>query len=597
LRKHKVKNIGPICDHNHNEEIITHDLQKAEYFNDFFVNVSEDLTKQLDPLDFSSLNTFITRVTPTRDNTYMNWDLLKNKLIKAANPKKATGPDHVSPRDLSLIGDPVIHSLLPIFMKSVRDASFPSSWKLSRVNPIFKKGSPTDVNNYRPISLLSIPGKILEDVVCDTLNNHMDTQGLLCHKQWGFRKNYSTESLLLHLTETWRNALDKGLKVGVLFIDFRKAFDTVNHTILLEKPKAIGVSGDLLSWLDDYMSARKQFVQLSEFQSKHKTITYGVPQGSILGPKLFSIFVNDLPESITSGDVFIFADDTTIYTIGKDIDNIILTLQCILDQVYTWCQSNRLIAHESKTEALIISSQNFIGPLPRLTYGNSTIEYKQSSKCLGLTIDNKLSWQEHIKNVCKSFSNKVAVLKRIKFLPKPVLETIYYKTIIPSVLYGIAIWGSCSSALLDDIDRIHLRATRIINNLPHYIHSDHITDAPHWNPILSFYIKRLLIITHNIYYGNSIEPLNNLLVKPKTTYNLRKSFNVEVDRPRTEMGRSSFKHRAALSWNLLPDDIKTCSNLGSFKKKLKANKNLLKSISFTKASCCISNKSLDFSYF
>ena len=260
----------------------------------------------------------------------MTWDLVKNKLIKAANPNKATGPDHLSPRDLSLIGDPVIHSLLPILMKSVGDASFLSSWKLSRVNPIFKKGSPTDVNNYRPISLLSIPGKILEDVVCDALNSHMDIHGLLCHKQWGFRKNYSTESLLLHLTEAWRNALDKGPKVGVLFIDFRKAFDTVNHTILLEKLKAIGVSGDLLSWLDDYLSARKQFVQLSGFQSKQKTITYAVPQGSILGRKLFSIFVNDLPESITGGNVFMFADDTTIYTIGKDIDNIILKLQCIL---------------------------------------------------------------------------------------------------------------------------------------------------------------------------------------------------------------------------------------------------------------------------
>ncbi|KAL9980683.1 hypothetical protein ACROYT_G009301 [Oculina patagonica] len=261
LRKHKVKSIGPICDRNHDGVILTHDLKKAEYFNDFFVNVSEDLTKQLDPLDLSSLNTFITRITPTRDYTYLNWELVKNKLIKAANPKKATGPDHVSPRDLSIIGDSVIHSLLPIFTKSVRDASFPSSWKLSRVNPIFKKGSPTDANNYRPISLLSIPGKILEDIVSDTLNNHMDTQGLLCNNQWGFRKNYSTESLLLHLTETWRNALDKGQKVGVLFIDFRKAFDTVNHTILQEKLKAIGVSGDLLSWLDDYMSARKQFVQ------------------------------------------------------------------------------------------------------------------------------------------------------------------------------------------------------------------------------------------------------------------------------------------------------------------------------------------------
>ena len=255
LRKHMIKNIGPIADQN--KEIITHDLKKAEYFNDFFVNISKDLTKQFDPLDLSSLNTFITRVTPTKDNIDMSWELVKNKLIKAANPKKTTGPDHVSPRDLSLIGDSVIHSLLPIFRKSVSDASFPLSWKLSRVNPIFKKGSSTDVNNYRPISLLSIPGKILEDVVSDTLNNHIESQCLLSHKQWGFRKNYSTESLLLHLTETWKNALDRGLKVGVLFVDFRKAFDTVNHTILLEKLKAIGISGDLFSWLHDHMSARK----------------------------------------------------------------------------------------------------------------------------------------------------------------------------------------------------------------------------------------------------------------------------------------------------------------------------------------------------
>lgn len=225
------------------------------------------------------------------------------------------------------------------------------------LSPIFKKGSSSDANNYRPISLLCIPGKILEEVVSDTLNNHMETQGLLSHKQWGFWKNYSTESLLLHLTETWKNALDRGLKIGVLLIDFRKAFDTVNHTILLEKLKAIGISGDLFSWLEDYMSARKQFVQLSGYQSGSKTITYGVPHGSILGPKLFSIFVNDLPESITSGDLFMFADDTTIFTIGKNTDKIILTLQSVLDQVCSWCQSHRLIAHESKSEALIISNQ------------------------------------------------------------------------------------------------------------------------------------------------------------------------------------------------------------------------------------------------
>ena len=185
--------------------------------------------------------------------------------------------------------------------------------------------------------------------------------------------------------------------MGVLFIDFRpgKTFDTVNYTILLEKLKAIGILGDLLSWLDDYISARKQFaprnIRISVFVQNHHL--WSSP-GSIFGPKLVSIFVNDrLPEAITSGDLFMVADDTTIFTIGENIDNIMLTLQIILDQVYTWCHSNRSIAHESKSEAMIISSQKLIGPLPRWAYGNSTTEYKVSSKCLGLTISNKLSWQ------------------------------------------------------------------------------------------------------------------------------------------------------------------------------------------------------------
>ena len=143
------------------------------------------------------------------------------------------------------------------------------------------------------------------------------------------------------------------------------------------------------------------------------------------------------------------------------------------------------------------------------------------------------------------------VLKRTKFLPKPILETIYYKTITPSVLHGVVVWGSCSSALIDDIDQIHLRATRIIYSLPQNIHGDDIMNAPNWNSTCIYYIKRLLVIIYNIYHGNSIEPLNDLTVKAETTYNFRKPLNVEVQRPRTEVGRSSFKDKAALSWLLL----------------------------------------------
>ena len=201
---------------------------------------------------------------------------------------------------------------------------------------------------------------------------------------------------------------------------------------------------------------------------------YGVPQGSILGLRLFSIYVNDLPESISCGDLYMFADETTVFAIGKDTDMIISSLRQILFQLHTWCTAIRLIAHESKTEAMIISRSNFIGPLPALTYGTKTIELKSSFKCLGLTIDNRLSWQDHIRNICKLFNKKLAVLKRIKFLPHSILESIYFNSIIPSVVYNIVVWGSVSSALMEDIERIHMRALQIVYKLPMTTPTDEI---------------------------------------------------------------------------------------------------------------------------
>ena len=245
------------------------------------------------------------------------------------------------------------------------------------------------MDNCRPISLLSIHGKILEAVVSNSIDDHLQTHNLLSRNQWVFRKNRSTEGLLPHMTETWKSALDQGLVVGVLF----------NHSILLEKLKGTEISGSLFFCLANYLSNRNQFVQISGKKSALQPVKYGVPQGCVLGPKLFSMYVNDLSESISYGNLYMFADDTTVFAIGRDSDMIVSSLQCILSQLHIWCTANRLIAHESKTKAMIIFRSVFIGPLPALRYGTKTIKLKSSSKCLGLTIDNKLSWQDHIRNL------------------------------------------------------------------------------------------------------------------------------------------------------------------------------------------------------
>ena len=214
-------------------------------------------------------------------------------------------------------------------------------------------------------------------------------------------------------------------------------------------------------------------------------------------------------------------------------------------------------------------------------YGTKTIELKSSSKCLGLTIDNNIL-----------FTKKLAVLKRIKFLPQSTLESIYFNSIIPSVVYNIVVWGSVSPSLMEDIERIHMRAIRIVCKLPMTAPADEIRKLRQWNPISLYYVKRLLVLTFQSYHS-----LNNFISKAKTNYSLRNSLNLEVPRRRSEIGRSSFKHRAALAWNLLPHHVKECANLRSFKIGLKVNMHLLNSVNFARGSCCVSTKNDDFLYF
>jgi len=211
---------------------------------------------------------------------------------------------------------------------------------------------------YRPLSLLSVPSKILESCVADALTKHvlLDNR-LVTNKQWAYRKGYSTELLLAHLTETWRRAIDSKQVVGVVFIDFQKAFDSVSHTTLIHKLKHyFRIDGYLLDWLKDYLSNRKQFTVMNGKKSDYAQVTYGIPQGSVLGRTLFNLYTSDLPDSVTSGEVYMYADDTTIYCMGSTIDHV--------------------------TTLILNDAQN--------------IDWVTHSRLLGVTIDNKLTWSRHI---------------------------------------------------------------------------------------------------------------------------------------------------------------------------------------------------------
>ena len=244
---------------------------------------------------------------PTVDKITVNKESFSKVFDKAVRDGKSCGPDNVSATDL--------------LKKSVETGSFPSDWKKAKVTCVYKKGSKKCCSNYRPISLLSIPRKVVKRYIFSILKTHLDSFNLLSEYQWGFRKHSSTEDLLLNMTERWRHAIDNGKSVVVLFIDFQKAFDSVSHPILLRKLAACGISGELLEYLGSYLSGRKQFTVVNGEHSQLQNICYGVPQGSFLGPDCFSINVNDMSSKVCNNDgnseVDLFADARAYYGMGS----------------------------------------------------------------------------------------------------------------------------------------------------------------------------------------------------------------------------------------------------------------------------------------
>ncbi|CAB4032478.1 Hypothetical predicted protein [Paramuricea clavata] len=315
---------------------------------------------------------------------------------------------------------------------------FPSEWKIARVIPLQKKGSRSVLDNYGPISILPVISKIFEKILYEQLYEYFTTNNLLSEQQFGFRRFHSTSTALLDCTDEWYVNMDRGLYNLAVFLDLKKAFDTVNHDILLAKLELYGIKNTPLMLLKSYLSDRSQKCQVNGELSTLKYLKYGVPQGSILGPLLFLIYINDLPNCLQHSTARMFADDTNITVSGKSIKEAEVAVNVDLNNIREWLLSNRLSLNLVKTEYLLIGSRHNINTLeeqPRVFIGDEPIKGVQVTKTLGVKIDQFLTWDSHIDQISKKISSGISAMKKIKDFTNS--DTLNQISIMPDTVKGL----------------------------------------------------------------------------------------------------------------------------------------------------------------
>ena len=340
---------------------------------------------------------------------------------------KATGPVSIPIKLLKLIPDLILVPLCNIINVSFNTGVFPNLLKLVRI-PIHKRGSKQDINNYRLISLLSVFDKIMEKLMHKRLYSFLEEKDILYHKQFGFRKGNSTINALLQITEKIKESIDKGKYGCGIFIDLRKAFDTVNHKILLMKMEHYGIRDSALRWFESYLNKSSQLRELS----------CGVPRGSVLGPLLFLIYINDLPNISKKLEIFLFADDTNIYYENESLVELELIVNKELRNLYLWLSVNRLALNIAKTIFLIFHPFN-----KSLRYNvtlkilKQAIVEKNYIKYLGVIIDSTLSWKDQLHNLSK-LSRTIGVLYKLRpFVNLQIMKNTYHALFYLHIVYGI----------------------------------------------------------------------------------------------------------------------------------------------------------------